>query len=61
MSKYVTVNGQRFRVWHEYPPIPVRRFDYGAVTADADENSPIGWGRTAADAVVDLMEQLEDQ
>ena len=48
------------RTWHEYPPIPVRDFDYGAVDDDMyDEGGPIGWGRTPEEAIADLLEQLE--
>jgi hypothetical protein len=40
-----------------YPPIPIRQFDYLAYYADeADEQMDHGTGRTAAEAVVDLLE-----
>jgi hypothetical protein len=42
-----------------YPPIPDRRFDWSAVTDDYDLGSPIGYGATEAQAVADLVEQLE--
>jgi hypothetical protein len=42
-----------------FPPIPDRRFDWSAVDADTyDEGSPIGWGRTEAEAIRDLISQL---
>jgi hypothetical protein len=48
--------------WHEYPPIPIRRFDYGAVDDDTYEpGCPIGWGETPEAAIADLMAQIEDQ
>ena len=47
-----------------YSPIPIRQFDWVAVTDDydgaEDSHCPIGWGRTEAEAIADLMEQLED-
>ena len=45
----------------EYPPIPDRRFDWSAVTEDYDLGSPIGHGATKAEAVADLLEQLEER
>jgi hypothetical protein len=36
-------------------PIPDRRFDWSAVTADYDLGAPIGYGRTEAEAINDLM------
>lgn len=54
-----------------YPPIPDRSCDWCATTDDYDaswegeetgwvSSSPIGWGRTEAEAIADLKEQLED-
>lgn len=52
-----------------YPPIPLRNFDWSAVTddydgADIDENTssrdPIGWGATEAEAIADLKQQLSE-
>jgi hypothetical protein len=52
----------KIRTWHEYPPIPDRRFDYGAVDDDSyDMGAPIGWGATKDEAIADLFEQLEDE
>ena len=49
--------------WHEYPPIPDRRFDWGA--RDDDTNSGedphmIGWGATEQEAVDDLMRLIQE-
>ena len=48
-----------------YPPIPIRQFDYQAVDEDTydpdpEAHSPVGWGRTEADAIADLKSQLEE-
>jgi hypothetical protein len=40
-------------------PIPDRRFDWQATTADYDLGSPIGFGRTEAEAINDLIMLLE--
>lgn len=42
-------------------PIPIRRFDWEASDSDGDENSPIGFGATKADALIDLTEKLLEQ
>lgn len=39
-------------------PIPIRQFDWSAVTDDYEPGQPIGFGRTEAEAVKDLQEQL---
>jgi hypothetical protein len=46
----------------EYPPIPVRRFDWNAIDDDTYDGhgSPIGYGATEAEAIADLMEQLAE-
>lgn len=53
----------------DYPPIPIRNFDWSAVTdnydCDCDQdgffsNCPVGYGATEAEAIQDLMDQLED-
>ena len=38
-------------------PIPLRQFDWSAVTEDYDVGSPVGYGRTEAEAIADLHEQ----
>lgn len=40
-------------------PIPDRRFDWSATTSDYEPGQPIGHGRTEAEAVADLMAQLD--
>ena len=60
------------RVWDftvrtsfDYPPIPVRRFDWSAIdddTYDGAEDSccPVGHGATEQEAIDDLLDQLTD-
>lgn len=49
-----------------FPPIPVRRFDWSAIDEDRYDGAPdagpqyVGYGRTEAEAIADLMSQLED-
>jgi hypothetical protein len=51
-----------FDVDFVYPPVPCRKYDYRAtLVADMyEESPPTGWGPTAAAAIADLKEQLED-
>lgn len=54
--------GIRIRTHNEFPPIPVRCFDWSAIddsTYDG-EGCPIGRGATEADAIADLLEQIEE-
>jgi len=45
---------------HDPPPIPIRCFDWSAVTENYDgPGSPIGFGETEAEAIEELQEQLE--
>jgi hypothetical protein len=39
----------------EYPPIPVRHFDWSAVFEGYEPGDPIGWGAIEAEAVIDLL------
>lgn len=46
---------------YDPPPIPLRQFDWTAVTDNYDGyGSPIGYGLTEADAIADLQEQLSE-
>lgn len=45
---------------YDPPPIPLRQFDWSAVTDNYDLGSPIGRGHTEAEAIADLKMQLED-
>ena len=58
-------------VAHWFPPIPTRNYDFSAIDAntyDADwdgekyvSDCPQGFGPTEADAVNDLIDQLEEE
>jgi hypothetical protein len=59
------INGVRIRTNHDYPPIPVRQFDWSAIDDDtydgADDSScPVGHGATEQEAIDDLLEQIEE-
>lgn len=45
---------------YDPPPIPIRSCDWTAVTDNYDLGSPMGHGATEADAIADLMMQLEE-
>lgn len=44
-----------------FPPIPDRRFDWCAWTDEVGEEGPRGFGATEAEAIADLMIELEDR
>jgi hypothetical protein len=46
-----------------YPPIPIRQFDWCAYLDFGEydvESGPYGWGRTEAEAILDLEELLDE-
>lgn len=45
----------------DFPPIPIRNFDWSAVTDNYDEGAPVGHGRTEAEAIADLQWQLDQE
>lgn len=45
----------------EYPPIPVRSFDWSACVDGWEEDGPYGRGETKGKALVDLGEQIADR
>lgn len=59
-----TPNGRAIVSEYWMKPIPDRSCDWSAVTEDycgcGECHSPQGFGRTEAEAVADLLEQLED-
>ena len=59
------INGVIIHTNFDYPPIPVRDFDWSAVDDNydgaEDSHCPIGRGRTEQDAINDLLEQLTDE
>ena len=63
----VNVDYKKIVTSFEYPPIPIRSFDwcahfedYEPPDSDGVGGGLIGWGRTAQDAIKDLLEQEED-
>ena len=52
----------RIRTESVFPPIPLRTMDWIAVDDDTyDYDSPVGRGATEAEAIADLMEQMEEE
>lgn len=53
----------KIRTSFDYPPIPLRQFDWSAVDDDTydGEGCPIGHGATEQEAINDLLEQIEDK
>lgn len=52
----------------DYPPIPTRNCDWSAVDGDTYDGAPdthppdpIGRGATEAEAIADLLEQIEER
>lgn len=39
-------------------PIPPRQFDWSAMFDDSDDEGPVGYGATEAEAIQDLTEQV---
>jgi len=50
----------KIRTHNEYPPIPIRQFDWSAVDDETYDGPgcPIGWGSTSSGAVEDLLDQV---
>ena len=48
---------------YEYPPIPMRNFDWSAIDSSTYDGMgcPVGRGRTEIEAVRDLLEQIEEK
>lgn len=43
-----------------YPPIPIRNYDWSAIREHYDEGDPIGYGTTEQEAIQDLLEIESD-
>lgn len=61
-----TPDGQLIVTHYEYPPIPIRCWDWSAVTENYDGAPDAGWqphghGATEAEAIADLLEQIEER
>ena len=48
------------RTSFEYPPIPIRDYDWSAIRDDYDSGDLIGYGRTEQEAI-DNLKQQEDE
>jgi hypothetical protein len=53
-------SGPNIRTRFVYPPIPIRNCDWSAVTDDYEPGDAIGHGATEAEAIADLLMQLDD-
>jgi len=42
---------------HDFPPIPVRMFDWSAHRDGYEPGDPLGQGATEAEAIADLLDQ----
>ena len=49
----------RITTWHAHPPIPIRTSDWCATFDGREEDGPIGWGATEADAILNLLAEVE--
>ena len=52
-------HGPKIVTHHEFPPIPVRSFDWTAHYDGFEEAGPYGYGKTEAEAVADLVENCD--
>ena len=64
-ARSLTPDGQRIVTSYDFPPIPIRNFDWSAVTEDYDGAPDAGWqpvghGATEEAAIADLLEQIEE-
>lgn len=41
---------------YDYPPIPIRNYDWSAIRESYDEGDLIGYGKTEQEAIGDLIE-----
>lgn len=60
MAQHI-IDGLKINTRHEFPPIPIRSFDWVATDDNFDLGCPIGYGATEAAAIADLLQQLEDE
>jgi len=59
------INGLVIETTHEFPPIPIRSFDWSAVLDSYDGAigsgwQPVGSGKTEEAAIADLLAQIEE-
>ena len=57
MTELIEIAGMSVRTSFDYPPIPIRQFDWSAIDDNTydGEGCRIGHGATEAEAVVDLI------
>lgn len=58
------INGIKVRTNFARAPLPIRGLDWSAVndrTYDGSESDPIGRGATELEAIVNLLEQIEER
>lgn len=48
---------QGIRTSFDYPPIPIRNYDWSAIRDDYDAGDLIGYGKTEQEAINNLIEQ----
>ena len=46
---------------YDHPPIPIRKWDWSAVTEYYEPNDPIGRGETEQEAIDDLLSKLKEE
>lgn len=45
----------------DYPPIPIRDYDWSAIRESYDEGDLVGYGRTEQEAINDLKMQEDER
>ena len=58
-SRMAATRELRITIYQEYPPIPMRTFDWCAWIS-GEETGIVSWGSTSFTAVKDLIMQLEE-
>jgi hypothetical protein len=67
VTSHCTPDGRRIATTFDYPPIPIRCWDWAAYLADEYDGAPdagwqpVGHGATEAEAIADLLEQIEGE
>lgn len=46
---------------YDYPPIPIRNYDWSAIRENYDEGDLIGYGKTEHEAIDDLVCQENER
>jgi hypothetical protein len=59
------IDGWTIHTEHDFPPIPLRSYDWSACLSDYDGAPDAGWqpvghGRTEQEAIDDLLRQIEE-